>query len=104
MAEIETNPKRCYYSAELTSCELGRLIWAISMNVIPAADQVFILRFWRETTGCGGEARWRVQVRHVNTRQRQIADDVKTAFALVLAQLNNSCPTEENVDRNFEAR
>ena len=53
-----------------------------------AADQVFILRFWREATGRGEELRWRAQVRNVNTRQRQAADDVESAFALVLAHLN----------------
>ena len=68
---------------------------ANSMNTIsPASDQVFILRFWREATGCGDELRWRAQVRNVNTRQRQIADDIESAFAIVLAQLNAGSPSE----------
>jgi hypothetical protein len=56
------------------------------MNSI-SADQVFILRFWQEATGCGQQVRWRVQVRNVNTRERQIAADVNSAFAIVLRQL-----------------
>jgi hypothetical protein len=52
------------------------------------ADQVFVLRFWRETTGSGPDSRWRAQVRTVNTRERRVANDVESAFALVLARLN----------------
>jgi hypothetical protein len=58
------------------------------MNLVPtAADQVFILRFWREATGCDDEFRWRAQIRNVNTRQRRVVDDIETALSLVLAQL-----------------
>ena len=69
------------------------------MNATPAADQVFVLRFWQEATGCGGEVRWRAQVRNVSTRRQQIADDVKAAFALVLAQLNDAGVTDENPNK-----
>ena len=48
----------------------------------PTADQVFILRFWRELHN-GEGPRWRAQVRDVNTRQLQMADDVEAAFAIV---------------------
>ena len=66
------------------------------MNAIrTAADQVFILRFWREATGDGEELRWRAQVRNVNTRQQHMADDVDSAFGLVQAQLNATSSAAE---------
>jgi hypothetical protein len=65
------------------------------MNTVPSAEQIFVLRFWQEAMGCDGAFRWRVQVCNVNTRQRKIADDVKAAFALVLAQLRDSTSGEE---------
>ena len=51
-------------------------------------DQVFILRFWKEEAGADRKPQWRVQVQNVNTRRRQIVDDVDRAFAIVLALLN----------------
>ena len=54
----------------------------------PAADQVFILRFWKEEEGEDRKTRWRVQVHNVNTRRRQIVDDVGRAFAVVASRLN----------------
>lgn len=54
----------------------------------PLPDQVFILRFWRETAGGGGDGRWRVLVRNINTRRRDVVDDVQRAFAIVTANLN----------------
>ena len=70
--------------------------WACQMNTMRAAvDQVFILRFWREATGPGQEFRWRAQVRNVNSRQRQVADDIEAAFALVLEQLEHAGGTAE---------
>lgn len=54
----------------------------------PLSDQVFILRFWRETAGGSGEGRWRVLVRNINTRRRDVVDDVQCAFAIVAANLN----------------
>jgi hypothetical protein len=53
----------------------------------PLLDQVFILRFWRESAG-GGADRWRVLVRNINTRHRDVVDDVQRAFAIVAANLN----------------
>lgn len=52
-----------------------------------SADEVFILRFWLEEDGTDDELRWRAQVRSVNTRQRQIADDLESAFALIVTRL-----------------
>jgi hypothetical protein len=54
----------------------------------PLLDQVFILRFWRETADAGEHARWRVLVRNINTRRRDVVDDVQRAFAIVASNLN----------------
>jgi hypothetical protein len=54
----------------------------------PLLDQVFILRFWRETADAGEHSRWRVLVRNINTRRRDVVDDVQHAFALVASNLN----------------
>jgi len=54
----------------------------------PLLDQVFILRFWRESADSGEHARWRVLVRNINTRRRDVVDDVQRAFALVASNLN----------------
>jgi hypothetical protein len=54
----------------------------------PLLDQVFILRFWRESAEAGGDARWRVLVRNINTRRRDVVDDVQHAFEIVASNLN----------------
>jgi len=54
----------------------------------PLLDQVFILRFWRESADASEHARWRVQVRNINTRRRDVVDDVQRAFAIVASNLN----------------
>jgi hypothetical protein len=54
----------------------------------PLLDQVFILRFWRESADAGEHARWRVLVRNINTRRRDVVDDVQRAFAIVASNLN----------------
>jgi hypothetical protein len=54
----------------------------------PLLDQVFILRFWRESADASEHARWRVQVRNINTRRRYVFDDVQRAFAIVASNLN----------------
>jgi hypothetical protein len=54
----------------------------------PSLDQVFILRFWRESADAGGQTRWRVQVRNINTRRRDVVDDVQHAFAIVASNLD----------------
>jgi hypothetical protein len=61
----------------------------------PLLDQVFILRFWRETAGASGEGRWRVLVRNINTRRRDVVDDVQRAFAIVTANLNVAAEAHE---------
>jgi hypothetical protein len=52
-----------------------------------AADQVFILRFWRDAADCGQDSSWRAQVRHINSRAVQTAAGIDGAFGLVAAQL-----------------
>jgi len=58
------------------------------------ADEVFILRFWLEEAGIQEHLRWRAQVRSVNTRQRQIADDIDSAFAVIANRLRAALPAE----------
>jgi hypothetical protein len=53
----------------------------------PTADQVFILRFWKEEAENDQRTQWRVQVQNVNTRRRQIVDDIDRAFAIVTERL-----------------
>jgi hypothetical protein len=69
----------------------------------PLLDQVFILRFWRESADAGCDARWRVLVRNINTRRRDVVDDVQHAFAIVASNLNvaegaNEEPARWDVD------
>lgn len=54
----------------------------------PLLDQVFILRFWKEAVDSDERARWRGLVRNINTRQRDMVDDVERAFAIVAANLS----------------
>jgi hypothetical protein len=62
----------------------------------PLLDQVFILRFWRESADVSGNTRWRVLVRNINTRRRDVVDDVQHAFAIVASNLNVA--TEAHVE------
>jgi hypothetical protein len=71
----------------------------------PLLDQVFILRFWRESADAGGDARWRVLVRNINTQQRDVVDDVQHAFAIVASNLDAaSGVNEEQPDRTLNHR
>jgi hypothetical protein len=54
----------------------------------PLLDQVFILRFWREDADASDHGHWRVMVRNINTRRRDVVDDVQRAFAIVAGSLN----------------
>jgi len=56
----------------------------------PLLDQVFILRFWRESADASEHAHWRVLVRNINTRRRDVVDDVQRAFAIVASNLNGA--------------
>jgi hypothetical protein len=59
------------------------------------ADEVFVVRFWREQQDSGQEFRWRVQVRSVTGRDRYIADSVEAAFALIKARLEAASGPEQ---------
>jgi hypothetical protein len=59
------------------------------------ADEVFVVRFWREEQNSGREFRWRVQVRSVTGRDRHVADSVEAAFALIRARLEVASGPEQ---------
>jgi len=61
----------------------------------PLLDQVFILRFWRESADASEDARWRALVRNINTRRRDVVDDVQRAFAIVTSNLNAAASENE---------
>ena len=65
----------------------------------PLLDQVFILRFWRESADAGEQARWRVLVRNINTRRRDVVDDMQRAFAIVASNLNAAAGEDEGPGR-----
>ena len=65
----------------------------------PLLDQVFILRFWRESADAGEHARWRVLVRNINTRRRDVVDDVQRAFAIVASNLNAAAVEYDGPER-----
>jgi hypothetical protein len=65
----------------------------------PLLDQVFILRFWRESADAGEHARWRVLVRNINTRRRDVVDDVQHAFAIVASNLNAAAGEHDEPER-----
>lgn len=65
----------------------------------PLLDQVFILRFWRESADASEDARWRVLVRNINTRRRDVVDDVQRAFAIVASNLNAVADEHEEAER-----
>lgn len=61
----------------------------------PLLDQVFILRFWRESADASEDARWRALVRNINTRRRDVVDDVQRAFAIVASNLDAAAGEHE---------
>ena len=65
----------------------------------PLLDQVFILRFWREAADASEQARWRVLVRNINTRRRDVVDDVQRAFAIVSSNLNAAVVENDGAER-----
>ena len=66
----------------------------------PLLDQVFILRFWRESVDASEHAHWRVQVRNINTRRRDVVDDVQRAFAIVASNLNAASGEHDGQDEH----
>ena len=65
----------------------------------PLLDQVFILRFWQESADASEHTRWRVLVRNINTRRRDVVDDVQRAFAIVTSNLNAAAGEPEGLER-----
>jgi hypothetical protein len=65
----------------------------------PLLDQVFILRFWRDSADASEHARWRVLVRNINTRRRDVVDDVQRAFAIVASDLNAEAGDQQRPER-----
>ena len=63
-----------------------------------AADEVFVLRFWKEEAGVSGEKQWRAQITNVNARKRQFVNTAEAAFALVLASLKAAAFNENGRD------
>lgn len=62
-----------------------RGVFTLSVKV----DQVFVMRFWQEF-GCENAAdsnRWRVRIRHVNSRQQLYAVGLEAAFSIVRSTL-----------------
>lgn len=68
----------------------------------PLLDQVFILRFWRESADASEQARWRVLVRNINTRRRDVVDDVQCAFAIVASNLNAAAGGQDGKGLDLE--
>ena len=66
----------------------------------PLLDQVFILRFWRESADASEHARWRVVVRNINTRRRDVVDDVQRAFAIVASNLDAASGEHDGQDEH----
>jgi hypothetical protein len=60
------------------------------------ADEVFVVRFWREEQNSTDEFRWRAQVRSVTNRDRHVADSVEAVFALIRARLEVASITEQS--------
>ncbi len=65
------------------------------------ADEVFVVRFWREQQNSQDEFQWRAQVRSVTTRDRHIADSVEAVFALIRERLEmasdlQQCETQDD--------
>jgi len=64
------------------------------------ADQVFVLRFWRETDDCGRtDASWRVRISHVNKRRRLHAHGLDRAFEVVRSTLETSLRSPPEAQR-----
>ncbi|MBV9237708.1 MAG: hypothetical protein JOZ94_17875 [Xanthobacteraceae bacterium] len=58
------------------------------------ADEVFVVRFWREQDDSQGTFRWRAQVRSVTGRDHHVADSVEATFALIKARLEKASVPE----------
>jgi hypothetical protein len=69
-------------------------------NSSASADQVFVLRFWRETHDRDqADASWRVKISHVNSRQRLHAHGLDRAFEVVRGALETSLGSPPKAQR-----
>jgi hypothetical protein len=65
-----------------------------------SVDQVFVLRFWRETHDCDpADAAWRVKISHVNSRRRLHAQGLDRAFEVVRSALEASLDNRSEAQR-----
>lgn len=87
-------PEQSQDGSEFEACERRRM-----STQRPQLDQVFILRFWRESADASEDARWRVLVRNINSRRRDVVDDVQGAFAIVTSNLNAAVGEHDGPDR-----
>lgn len=70
------------------------------MAASSAVDQVFVLRFWRETHDCDrADAGWRVKISHVNSRRRLHAQGLDRAFEVVRSALETSLDNRSESQR-----
>ena len=58
------------------------------------ADEVFVVRFWREQQNGEDDFHWRAQVRSVTGRNRHVVDSVEAVFALIKARLEKAFVAE----------
>lgn len=66
----------------------------------PLLDHVFILRFWREKADASGPGQWRVLIRNINARSRNVVDGVADAFAVVMANLDAETSDRDALPRS----
>jgi len=68
-------------------------------NSVPA-DQVFVLRFWREPgDGDQTDASWRAKISHVNSRKRLHVHGVDRVFEVVRKELGFSLGNTSEAQR-----
>ncbi len=59
------------------------------------ADEVFVVRIWREQQDTGEAFRWRAQVRSVTGRDHHTANSLQGAFALIRTRLELASALEQ---------
>jgi hypothetical protein len=76
-------------------------VWKVVMGASSASvDQVFVLRFWRETQDSDqADTGWRVKISHVNSRQRLHAQGLDRAFEVLRSALETSLDNPPKAQR-----
>jgi hypothetical protein len=69
--------------------------WFVNSRRAPA-DEVFVVRFWREQQNSEDGFHWRAQVRSVTSRNRHVVDSVEAALALIRARLEVASVIEQS--------